>query len=109
MSQPFIEMTTIGESCWIAAGSDGKSSFERRVAFAQNNQTHVIRQQAIEERGENSKTFFGDHACDHSENRTARRGGELEIREQGVATDHFAPQFFGTEMSRQQRIGGRIP
>src|SRR5205085_10101236 len=37
VSQPFIEMTAIGESCWIAAGSDGESGFERRVAFAQNN------------------------------------------------------------------------
>src|SRR5438045_5186307 len=102
-------MTTIGEPRWIAAGSDGKSSFERRVAFAQNNQSHVIRQQTIEERGENSKAFFGDHACDHSENRTARRGGELEIRKQGVATDHFAPQFVGIVMRRQQRVGCRLP
>src|SRR5439155_26075531 len=37
VSQPFIEMTAISESLWIAAGTDAESGLKRCITLSQNN------------------------------------------------------------------------
>src|SRR5205823_10897517 len=90
MCESFIVKAAISESCWVTPGSNRESGFEAGIAFAENDQADVIREHAIEQRGENAKAFFRDYARNHSKNRSTRCRRKPHFGQKNVATNHFA-------------------
>src|ERR1700730_8667958 len=69
VSGALIVVALIGELSWKFSRRDRQTRFKGRIAFAENDEPHVIGQQSIEKRHQNLESLFLDYARDHAENR----------------------------------------
>ena len=102
MRQRLVVRSAISKLRRIFSGRDGERRFIRGVAFAEDNQTHIVREQAIKQRHEQIESLFRDEARHHSENRSCGRGREREPVEQQVAADRFP-----FEVTRVRTVGNK--
>ena len=105
----FVVTSAISELGGKLSSGDSERGFVGRIAFAENDQANVVREQAIQNRDENVETFFTDYAGDHSENRPARRGVQSQTIQQRVTAKLFSPKFRRGVICRKQFVGFRIP
>src|SRR6267143_6806091 len=103
MRQSLIVTLLVGKLRREFARGDGERSLIRRIAFAKNDQSNIIREQPIQQRHKNLETFFLHHASDHSKNRTMRRRREIHLREQSIAANLLAPKRARLVLRWEQR------
>src|ERR1041384_2534106 len=109
MRERFVVMTAVSELRRIFSSRDLERGFVTRVAFAENDQAHIVREKPIEERHEEIEAFFWNKPRDHSEHWARRRGREPQPIEKQIPADSLAFQISLAELTRKQMIRFRIP
>src|ERR1700682_4750612 len=92
MRQSLVVILLVGDLGREFSRCHAERGLIRGIAFAENDQSDIIREQPIQQRHKNLETFFLHHASDHSENRTMRRWGEIHLCETSIAANLLAPK-----------------
>ena len=109
MGERFVVIVPVGETIGKFAGCDGECGLVGGIALAENDEAHVVRQEAVKHRHENVEAFRADQTRHHSEDRAAWRRGELELIEQGVAGGGFELELVRAVTNGKQLVGCRVP
>ena len=109
MRERLLHALPVGETPRVALARDEKLALIRGVAFAENDQPHIIREQPVEQRQQQVDALLLRQPRDDRQHRPARRRHQPARREQRLAARLFPSERLRRKALRQPRIRRRIP